>query len=332
MFTKLNIVFFAGILATFVVSSATAAPYLYAVNCGGPRVFDNHHKITYEADTGFYSAAKTIDSDAGKEFGDMPRVKDATVYHTERYVIDNSLTYTVPLSKAVAPSTITLILKFSEVYFTDSNKKVFHVKLGKQIVVNKLDIFSHVGKGVPHDELVELELDGSGKLSVKGGGPVDSSAYDAETKSLKIKFQHIPERDNPKVNAIVVWNGPASTVPKLDPWSSETKPKKTEQAPKRQAVEEEVGDFVDEEDEDLDDEILEKTESWTSDSKPEAEAPPVADHEAYDAEESIWWLQVLKSPIGLGLILLSILATAYSVFASSVPTASPLKKVQKKHT
>jgi len=67
-----------------------------------------------------------------------------------------------------------LILKFSEVYFNSPGEKIFDVGLGKLKVVNKLDIYSKIGKATAYDEYVEFEFK-NGKIYV-------------EVKRLKFNF------------------------------------------------------------------------------------------------------------------------------------------------
>ena len=94
-------------------------------------------------------------------------------------------------------------MKFSEVYFTSPNEKVFDVALGKKIILKNLDIFSVVGKAAAYDEYIEIELkdDKVFHNKVQAAG-----AYDPSTKQLKLKFIKGP-KDNPKINAIVVLKG-----------------------------------------------------------------------------------------------------------------------------
>jgi len=121
------------------------------------------------------------------------------LYQTERWHSD-TLTYSIPLKE---PGKYVLILKFSEVYFTSPDEKVFDVALGKKIIIKNLDIFYTVGKASAHDEYAEIELKDNkiflGKIEAPG-------AYDSNSKQLKIKFLK-GSRDNPKINAILLYKG-----------------------------------------------------------------------------------------------------------------------------
>ena len=77
------------------------------------------------------------------------------VYKTERYATESfSYTITTP-----ADGDYTLVLKFSEVYWTRAGAKIFDVSLDNSIdVVNDLDIYNEAGRFVAHDELVEFAI------------------------------------------------------------------------------------------------------------------------------------------------------------------------------
>lgn len=61
-----------------------------------------------------------------------------------------------------------MILKFSEVYFTNLGEKQFDVKIGNKYVAKKLDIFATLlSKMLPLDLFISIELK-SGKLYVDG--------------------------------------------------------------------------------------------------------------------------------------------------------------------
>jgi hypothetical protein len=121
------------------------------------------------------------------------------LYQTERWHSD-TLTYSLPLKN---PGKYVLILKFSEVYFTGPDEKVFDIAIGKKIVIKDLDIFSKVGKAAAHDEFAEFELKNDKIYLGKTEAP---GAYDAKSKQLKIKFLK-GSKDNPKINAILIYRG-----------------------------------------------------------------------------------------------------------------------------
>mmetsp|Transcript_20290 Transcript_20290/g.40633 ORF Transcript_20290/g.40633 Transcript_20290/m.40633 type:complete len:358 (-) Transcript_20290:223-1296(-) len=192
-------------------AGAPKAKVLYAVNCGGPLHHDSSLDITYNADTGFSGG---VPSDAGKEFSPMARVRDDTVYQTERYILEGNLVYQIPLK---GKGKRTLVCKFSEVYFSAPGQKVFAVMVGSEVVVPHVDIYDSVGKGVPHDEIVEIE--NKGKTLVVNGKEIPDGrpGWDASSSTVAVIFKKL-HADNPKINAIVVYEGGKEGVPKMKPW------------------------------------------------------------------------------------------------------------------
>lgn len=184
----------------------TASPRtIYAVNCGGPSYFSQKERIYYVADERFSGG---LVSDAGKELAPFPRTMDDVVYQTERYA-NGDLVYRIPLKN---DGHFVVVLKFSEVYFQSPNKKVFHVMVGGHTVIENLDIFKEVGKGVPHDEYIEVSRDGKNVLV---DGLETKDGWDYEKEELTIKLLQIRGKDNPKINAIVVYEGNIDDIPRL---------------------------------------------------------------------------------------------------------------------
>ncbi len=81
--------------------------------------------------------------------------KDPEVYMTERHAY-NTFSYKLPLEKA-KEGKLTLIFKFNEMYFTQPNKRVFNLGVGKSTVKVGLDLAGKYGRFVAHDEYVELD-------------------------------------------------------------------------------------------------------------------------------------------------------------------------------
>jgi hypothetical protein len=165
-----------------------------AINCGGPEYTDEDG-IVYEKDNYFDYG---ISSDHGLNY-DIENTQDMDLYQSERWHSD-TFTYSVPVKNA---GKYILILKFSEVYFSQPNEKVFDVALGKKIIIKDMDIFKKAGKATAHDEFIEFEIKDDKCYVNKQEAP---AAYDSKTKQLKIKFIKGP-KDNPKINAILVYKG-----------------------------------------------------------------------------------------------------------------------------
>jgi len=177
---------------------------IWAVNCGGDAHVDSNG-IRYQRDT----LNVGINSDYGKSMV-INRVHqdDQILYQTERYHTAN-FGYEIPIPH---DGEYVLVLKFSEVWFTAPNQKVFDVMLNAEhIVVERLDIFGKVGRGTGHDEIISLKVK-DGKLYVKG------ESSDLYYNKISVEFIK-GDRDNPKVNAIYLMKGIIEDIPKLPPLS-----------------------------------------------------------------------------------------------------------------
>lgn len=191
-------------LFVFLSRSNAIGEIIWAVNCGGDAHVDSHG-IRYQRDT----LNVGINSDYGKSM-EINRVHqdDQILYQTERYHTAN-FGYEIPIPH---DGEYVLVLKFSEVWFTAPNQKVFDVMLNAEhIVVERLDIFSKVGRGTGHDEIVPLKVK-DGKLYVKG------ESSDLYYNKISVEFIK-GDRDNPKVNAIYLMKGTIEEIPKLPPLS-----------------------------------------------------------------------------------------------------------------
>ena len=176
------------------ISSSKLDPskVVHAINCGGYPYTDKAG-ISYSSDK-FYDGGKT--SDYGMNY-DISNTDDMIIYQTERWS-SGTITYSLPLK---GDGIYTLILKFSEVYFTRANEKVFDIALGKKTVVKNLDIYEKVGKGNAYDEYVEFILKNN-KVYFNG----NECNYAYENEQLKLKFLK-GSKDNPKINGILLYKG-----------------------------------------------------------------------------------------------------------------------------
>ena len=126
--------------------------------------------------------------------------KEQEIFQTERWS-DSDFSYSLPVQ---GEGKYVLILKFSEVYFNSPNEKVFNVAIGQETILKEVDIFAKIGKISALNEYVELEVK-NGKLFYKGRA-IDENGWDASTKTMKLKFVKL-EKDNPKINGIVLVKG-----------------------------------------------------------------------------------------------------------------------------
>jgi len=175
---------------------------IWAVNCGGEAHVDIYG-VAYQRDP---LQRTGVASDFGRSLM-IQRVPpaDQILYQTERYHTTN-FAYDVPLTR---DGDYVLVLKFCEVWFTQPDQKVFDVILNGQInVVEGLDIYGKVGRGVAHDEIIPFSVQ-NGQLHVGA----ESTSLNGK---LSIEFVKL-DKDNPKINAIYVMRGTLDDVPRLPP-------------------------------------------------------------------------------------------------------------------
>ncbi|KAI0978229.1 hypothetical protein GJ496_005608 [Pomphorhynchus laevis] len=168
-----------GTLTNGNVSKFNPENIIFAVNCGGSNLVDSNG-VHYSEDTNLEGIAVDI----GNRLIARVNAEDQIVYQTERYAL-NTFSYEFPLKE---DGLYILWLKFSEVYFTSSMQKVFHVAINDDVVVPSLDIYSQVDDN-------ELQYDGNIKVSF-----------------IKTNL------DNPKVNAIIIYKGNLTDIPQLPPY------------------------------------------------------------------------------------------------------------------
>ncbi|XP_014027243.1 malectin [Salmo salar] len=175
---------------------------IWAVNAGGEAHTDMH---------GIHFKKDPLEGKLGKasDYGvRLPILRsspeDQILYQTERYNED-TFGYEVPIREE---GDYILVLKYAEVYFAQSQQKVFDVRLNDHVVVKDLDIFERVGHSTAHDEIVPFSIR-RGKLSVQG----EVSTFNGKLTVEFVKGYY----DNPKVCALYVMKGTLDDVPKLQP-------------------------------------------------------------------------------------------------------------------
>ncbi|KAH7649231.1 transmembrane protein [Cryptosporidium bovis] len=188
-------------------ASTAKSEVIYAVNCGGPKYYSEAEGILYLEDNGYNGG---IDTDSGKNLSPFPYVEDDVVYRTERYTMEKSLQYMIKLEK-LNPGKFTIVLKFSEIHFREVGRKTFSISIGNVLFKQKLDIFKEVGYGVPLEEYIECEYDGN-KITLDGTEVTQGFSKD-EMLLIVALFK---QEDNPKINAIVVYQNPVTQVPKIE--------------------------------------------------------------------------------------------------------------------
>ncbi|XP_051950172.1 malectin [Xyrauchen texanus] len=175
---------------------------IWAVNAGGDAHTDVHG-IHYKKDPLEGKLGKA--SDYGVRLPILrSSPEDHILYQTERYNED-TFGYEVPIREE---GDYILVMKYAEVYFAQSQQKVFDVRLNGHVVVKDLDIFDRVGHSTAHDEIVPFSIK-RGKLSVHG----EVSTFNGKLMVEFVKGYY----DNPKVCALYVMKGKLEDVPKLQP-------------------------------------------------------------------------------------------------------------------
>ncbi|EDO47413.1 predicted protein [Nematostella vectensis] len=171
---------------------------VYAVNSGGPAHTDLNG-VHYQAD----KLTVGVSSDYGKMLT-IGRVAppDQILYQTERYHLSN-FGYTVPIKEN---GEYVLVLKFCEVYFQAPRLKVFDVSINSHPVIQGLDIYEKVGRGIAHDEYVPFTIRDNQLIHNGNTMPFTGTVYVEFIKGVY---------DNPKINAMLIMKGTLEDVPKL---------------------------------------------------------------------------------------------------------------------
>ncbi|VDP34291.1 unnamed protein product [Echinostoma caproni] len=169
-----------------------AGDVVWAVNCGGSGHVDSNG-IEYMADPLVVGTA----SDYGRSFTiNRVAVEDQILYQTERYHTGD-FSYNIPIPE---DGEYVLTFKFSEVWFTDPDQKVFHVHLNKAIpVTEELDIFGQVSFVTALDQHIPIRI-ADGLLHAH------SQSVRLNKGTFSVDFIKT-DRDNPKVNAIILTRG-----------------------------------------------------------------------------------------------------------------------------
>lgn len=172
---------------------------VYAVDCGSTVPTKSVLGYSLHADTG-YSGGKIADYTLNQEASGatLKYTRDQPIYMTERHD-DYTFDYKIPV---IAPGTYVLILKFSELYFSNKGQRVFNILFGERKVASNIDIAGTVGKNAAYDVYIEFEKK-DGLIHFENS--LCTNAIDASGK-LKVVFEKI-NIDNPKVDAIVLYQG-----------------------------------------------------------------------------------------------------------------------------
>src|SRR5690606_31033683 len=167
------------------VNAAGTTNVIYRINAGGPQVTNSIG--TFAADN-FYSPLPGNTYTVTKE---ILGTTDDAMYQTERYGTDAILNYAFPVSNG----NYTVILHFSENWWTAVNKRKFDITIENNLVKDNFDLFAKVGQYTATTETFNVVVN-DGTLNI------DFSALAA-----------VGGLDNPKVSAIEVLSTTATNQP-----------------------------------------------------------------------------------------------------------------------
>ena len=140
------------------------------VNAGGP-AFSDGAGNAWSADTGF-SGGSTFTTGAA-----IAGTNDDTLYQSERW---NS--GTLQYQFAAPAGTYDVTLKFAEIFFTASGRRVFNIVINGQTVASNFDIFAQAG----------------------GANTAVDRAYTVSASTGQITIQLVGVVENPKISAIQI--------------------------------------------------------------------------------------------------------------------------------
>jgi len=200
----------AAVAAVFLglAASATrgqASDVVFALNAGGPEFKDPTFGFMYESDVDADNKASPLGISANTPL-EIIRAPAGYqhLYQTERYALD-TFGYDIPTPE---DGEYTLVLRFTEVYWTHAKGKVFDVVIEGVTVVKDLDVYNVAGRGVAHDEYV--------KITIKGG----TVSFEDETQdigdTLRLEFEK-GSFDNPKICAFFLVKGSKEDAAKYAP-------------------------------------------------------------------------------------------------------------------
>ncbi|GMS89160.1 hypothetical protein PENTCL1PPCAC_11335, partial [Pristionchus entomophagus] len=205
-------------------------PLIFSVNCGG-----EEHVDSLGVRFGKDRSTEGESSSWGTRYSFATAyAEDHPLYQLERWSKEDSFSYSVSLP--MENSEYSLDLRFSEVFFDRVGAKMFHVLLNGQPLISNLDVLKEAGgRGKPYDTIESFKIQDGNLLF--GNVLLD---FDG---TLEISFSRGPA-DNPKCNALALFRGPPSSIPRpprLQPSIQE----KIQPVEKIKAAVEEEDDFED---------------------------------------------------------------------------------------
>jgi hypothetical protein len=146
-------------------TTSSGGSVIFATNSAGPQYASSTTGVTYTADNK-YSGGATNTTTAT-----ISGTPDGTLYQSERY---GNFSYSIP----VANGNYAITLKFAEIYYTASGKRVFNVVINGNTVISNLDICSKVGANTAYDVVVPVSVT-TGAINVSFISVVDYAKISA---------------------------------------------------------------------------------------------------------------------------------------------------------
>lgn len=164
------------------------------INAGGLDYVDGQSQL-WSADVHFSGGTGRIYSNVISGTPDQP------LYQSERY---GNLTYDIPVTN----STYNVNLKFAEVFWQETGRRVFDVVIEGQSAIDDLDIFAQVGVNAAYDEMITGVEVTDGELNIELITEVDNAklaAIEILPGTPTVQFsQSVPYQDGEEVGSSTV--------------------------------------------------------------------------------------------------------------------------------
>ncbi|CAD8087221.1 unnamed protein product [Paramecium primaurelia] len=138
----------------------------HAIDCGNVLDTRTSAGIKYKRDHHYIGQSELVDYYERAQRRKIKFTDDQSLYLTQRQ--GQSFAYTIPIGNQIPENqTYVLVLKFAELYFEESNSRIFNVLLGNKMILQNIDIFQLVGSFTAHTEYIEFIID-EGKAYYQG--------------------------------------------------------------------------------------------------------------------------------------------------------------------
>ncbi|CAD8183130.1 unnamed protein product [Paramecium octaurelia] len=130
----------------------------HAIDCGNFLDTRSSAGIKYKRDHHYIGQSEIVDYYERAQRRKIKFTDDQSLYLTQRQ--GQSFAYTIPIDNEIPENqTYVLVLKFAELFYEESNSRIFNVLLGKMMILQNIDIFQLVGTYTAHTEYIEFTID-----------------------------------------------------------------------------------------------------------------------------------------------------------------------------